>query len=313
MLKQSGNAIVWSYDGETLRAEPWGDASVRVRAVKMGKIGQAPDWALLPSENTEIDITETEYEGLKALCLKNGKISVIVQENGRVTILDRNGKKLLQEFVRDRTVRGTDFSALMISAREFMPNPGGGYALKVRFESDPEEKIYGMGQYQQETFNLKGAVLELAQRNAQVSVPFYVSSLGYGFLWNNPAIGEVTFSTNKTQWTACSTEQMDYWVTAGDTPEEIMAQYARATGFPSEMPDFATGFWQCKCRYQTQEELLSVARAYKRRGLPLSVIIIDFFHWPNQGVWDFDKTYWPDPKGMADELRAMGVKLFVSV
>ena len=158
MLKQSGNAIVWSYDGETLRAEPWGDASVRVRAVKMGKIGQAPDWALLSSENTEIDITETEYEGLKALCLKNGKISVIVQENGRVTILDRNGKKLLQEFVRDRTVRGTDFSALMISAREFMPNPGGGYALKVRFESDPEEKIYGMGQYQQETFNLKGAV-----------------------------------------------------------------------------------------------------------------------------------------------------------
>ena len=313
MLKQSGNAIVWSYDGETLRAEPWGDASVRVRAVKMGKIGQAPDWALLPSENTEIDITETEYEGLKALCLKNGKISVIVQENGRVTILDRNGKKLLQEFVRDRTVRGTDFSALMISAREFMPNPGGGYALKVRFESDPEEKIYGMGQYQQETFNLKGAVLELAQRNAQVSVPFYVSSLGYGFLWNNPAIGEVTLGTNKTQWTACSTEQMDYWVTAGDTPEEIMAQYARTTGFPSEMPDFATGFWQCKCRYQTQEELLSVAREYKRRGLPLSVIIIDFFHWPNQGVWDFDKTYWPDPKGMADELRAMGVKLFVSV
>ena len=70
---------------------------------------------------------------------------------------------------------------------------------------------------------------------------------------------------------------------------------------------------RCKCRYQTQEELLSVAREYKRRGLPLSVIIIDFFHWPNQGVWDFDKTYWPDPKGMADELRAMGVKLFVSV
>ena len=136
MLKQSGNAIVWSYDGETLRAEPWGDASVRVRAVKMGKIGQAPDWALLPSENTEIDITETEYEGLKALCLKNGKISVIVQENGRVTILDRNGKKLLQEFVRDRTVRGTDFSALMISAREFMPNPGGGYALKVLGPAD---------------------------------------------------------------------------------------------------------------------------------------------------------------------------------
>lgn len=99
-----------------------------------------------------------------------------------------------------------------------------------------------MGQYQQETFNLKGAVLELAQRNAQVSVPFYVSSLGYGFLWNNPAIGEVTFGTNKTQWTACSTEQMDYWVTAGDTPEEIMAQYARTTASRARCPTLRRAF-----------------------------------------------------------------------
>ena len=51
-----------------------------------------------------------------------------------------------------------------------------------------------MGQYQQSYLDLKNTVLELAQRNSQVSIPFYVSSLGYGFLWNNPGIGEVSFA-----------------------------------------------------------------------------------------------------------------------
>jgi alpha-D-xyloside xylohydrolase len=73
------------------------------------------------------------------------------------------------------------------------------------------------------------------------------------------------------------------------------------------------GFWQCKLRYQTQEELLNVAREYKRRGVPLSVIVIDFFHWTMQGEWKFDKRYWPDPQAMVDELSSMGVKLMISV
>ena len=79
------------------------------------------------------------------------------------------------------------------------------------------------------------------------------------------------------------------------------------------MPDFAMGFWQCKLRYQTQEELLAVAREYKRRGLPISVIVVDFFHWPTQGDWRFDPTYWPDPEAMIAELKGMGIELMVSV
>ena len=75
------------------------------------------------------------------------------------------------------------------------------------------------------------------------------------------------------------------------------------------MPPWAAGFWQCKLRYRSQEELLSVARGYKKRGLPLSVIVIDFFHWPMLGEFCFDEKYWPDPQAMVDELRSMGVEL----
>ncbi len=85
------------------------------------------------------------------------------------------------------------------------------------------------------------------------------------------------------------------------------------TGSVPMMPEYAMGFWQCKLRYQTQEELLHVAREYKRRGLPISVIVVDFFHWPKQGEWKFDPTYWPDPDGMIRELKEMGIELMVSI
>src|SRR5450759_3062714 len=92
------------------------------------------------------------------------------------------------------------------------------------------DRIYGMGQYQQPYLNIKGCTLELAHRNSQASVPFMISSLGYGFLWNNPAIGKVIFGKNITEWRAESTKGLDYWITAGDTPADIEESYANVTG-----------------------------------------------------------------------------------
>ena len=313
MLRVEDQRIIYEYDGESMWLEPWGKNSLRVRAAKLRPIDESMAWALLPRKETQAKAEVGEWEGEPAAFMENGSICARVQKNGRITITDRDGKVLLQEFVRNRSVKGTNFSPMMLSGREFLPMRGPDRAITVRFESDPEEKLYGMGQYQQELLNLKGAVLELAHRNSQVSIPFVLSDKNYGFFWNNPAVGTASFGTNRTEWKAESAPQVDYWVTAGENPRQIMHQYAVATGMPSMMPDFAMGFWQCKMRYRTQEELLNVAREYKRRKLPISVIIIDFFHWPNQGVWDFDERYWPDPVAMVKELEEMGIKLFVSV
>ncbi len=96
--------------------------------------------------------------------------------------------------------------------------------------------------------------------------------------------------------------QIDYWFTAGPTPAQILARYADATGHVPELPEWASGFWQSKLRYRTQEELLAVAREYHRRGLPLSVIVADFFHWTAMGDYRFDPAEWPDPAAMVAEL-----------
>jgi alpha-D-xyloside xylohydrolase len=303
------NKLIYHYDAEEVWIEPWGENSLRVRACKMPQM-PLEDWALLPAKTCKPKISI----GNRMAEIINGKIRATITDAGILTFYNQNGKVLLEEYIRNRRDNNADYwSSLEIESREFKPIIGGDYELKVRFESNPEEKIFGMGQYQQPYLNLKGTDLELAHRNSQVSVPFALSSLGYGFLWNNPAIGRVTFGKNLTTWQAYSTKKMDYWITAGDTPAEIENAYSAVTGRVPMMPEYAMGFWQCKLRYQTQEELLAVAREYKKRGLPISVIVIDFFHWPLQGDWCFDRRYWPDPDAMIRELEEMGITLMVSI
>ena len=155
--------------------------------------------------------------------------------------------------------------------------------FEVLFDARDGERFYGLGQHQHGLLDQKGAVIELVQRNTEVSIPFLLSSRGYGFLWNNPAIGRVELGDNGTRWVADSARQIDYWITAGDQPADDPRRYADATGHAPMLPEWASGFWQCKLRYRTQEELLEVAREYKRRGLPLSVIVFDYFHWTHHG------------------------------
>ncbi|KAK4128074.1 glycoside hydrolase family 31 protein [Parathielavia appendiculata] len=314
MLSQQDTKLVYTYDAEKLWIEPWGDNALRIRATK-SRTMPSEDWALITpaAPTTQPQITVSRDSAF----LTNGKIKAVVSARGKLTIHNAvTGALLLEEYARNRRdVRDPKCSALEVEAREFRPVPGGSdYHLTMRFESvDPDEKLFGMGQYQQPLFDLKGADLELAQRNSQASVPFLLSSRGYGLLWNNPAVGRAVLGKNVMSFEAYSTGVLDYWVVAGDAPAEIVERYADATGKVPMMPDYGLGFWQCKLRYQTQEELLGVAREYKRRGLPLDLIVIDFFHWPLQGDWKFDETYWPDPDAMVQELKEMGIELMVSI
>ncbi len=293
--------------GEKLCIEPWGENSLRVRATRESAFS-GKDWALLPppAASCTIDITPE-----KAI-IRNGKLTAEVLQNGKLSFFNQRRDLLLEEYVRNRENLCEYCSPLNIPARELKPILGG-WQLTARFEARDDERIFGMGQYQHGYLNQKGCTLELAQRNTQASVPFALSSLGYGLLWNNPAVGTATFGKNKTEWFAQYTGELDYWLTAGDTPAEIVHSYANATGKPPMMPDYGMGFWQCKLRYQTQQELLEVAREHKRRGLPIDVIVIDFFHWTNHGDWKFDPIYWPDPEAMVKELRGLGIELMVSV
>ena len=329
-IYQEENKLVIAQGKSAVWVEPWGRNSIRVRMTAEPKMDQN-DWALTEKPERiepeisfeEIDVTDPWYRGEEwskyhqkgiQATLKNGKITVKVSHEGWLSFYNQRGELLTEEYWRNRNRINRYCVPLRVDARELKPIQGtDDYELTARFEAFDDEMIFGMGQYQEKHMNKKGAVLELAHRNSQASVPFFVSSRGYGFFWNNPAIGTATFGTNKTEWYARSSRKLDYFITAGDTPAEIEEQYSLATGRTPMMPEYGLGYWQCKLRYRNQEELLAVAREHKRRGLPMDAIVIDFFHWTMQGDFKFEPLDWPDPEAMVKELKELGIETVVSV
>ncbi|MBQ8160185.1 MAG: family 31 glucosidase [Clostridia bacterium] len=329
-VTREGKRLIITSGASTLWIDPWGRDSVRVRMTMESEM-DPHDWALTEKvEDTtpvitfrEVDTTDPWYRGDEyskyhqtgtEVTYTSGKLTVRINPEGWLSYFNQRGELLLEEYWRNRNRINRYSTSLRIPARELKPIPGtSDFSLSARFEAQEGEMIFGMGQYQDGQLNKKGCVLELCHRNSQASVPFYLSSRGYGFFWNNPAIGQCVFGENRTEWTARSTKKMDYFVTCGDTPADIERNYSAATGRTPMMPEYGLGYWQCKLRYRTQEELLSVARKHKALGLPMDAIVVDFFHWTRQGDFRFEPLDWPDPEAMVKELREMGIETVVSV
>ena len=219
--------------------EPWGENSLRVRMTAEAKMDEH-DWALVEHVKAceaqitfeKVDVTDPWYKeecykqyhqkGTQAT-ITNGKITAKVSHEGWISYYNQKGELLTEEYWRNRNRLNRYCVPLRIDARELKPIQGStDFSLVARFEAFDDEKIYGMGQYQEKHLNKKGATLELAHRNSQASVPFMISNRGYGFLWNNPAIGSATFGTNKTEWYAKSTKKLDYFITAGDILPSVL-------------------------------------------------------------------------------------------
>ena len=313
MFLQDGNALVFKKGGEIVRIESWGKNALRLRATKNNDF-TGNLWALCPKDELPADQTDAKIEITEnRAIIKNGSTSMSVSSEGIITYY-KNDEFLMREYFSN--YGGTENNAVSCFKRvnrEYKPYLNGDYKLTLRFEPIEGEKIYGMGVYQNPYIELKGTTLELAQRNAQTSIPFEVSNKGYGLLWNNPAVGHVTFGKNMTEWSADASREFDLWITTDESPKAIIENYTAVVGRAPEIDEDLLGLWQCKLRYRTQDEVLTVARKYQELGIKIDVLVIDFFHWTLQGEWKFDKEYWPDVKAMVDELHSYGIKIMVSV
>ncbi|MBN1427925.1 MAG: glycoside hydrolase family 31 protein [Anaerolineae bacterium] len=301
---REGNVLVWQENQHKVWIQPWGHNGLRVQANLAGKRLDLPHALLEAKAAADSDVAITI--GDNEASIRCGALQARISRRGWILYSNTlSGQIYLQE---------KEVSAYhMPPSRHFKPRDGRLFQIEAWFEAQEGERLYGLGQHQHGRLDQKGCVIELHQRNTEVAIPFLVSSRKYGFLWNNPSIGRVELGCNATRWVAEGSQQLDYYVVCGDTYAEILEHYAGVTGHTPSLPEWASGFWQSRLRYETQEELLQVAREYKQRGLPLSVIVSDFFNWSHMGDWRFDPHCWPDPAAMVDELKKMGVRLMVSI
>ena len=308
MIQIVDSKLCFSLRGERLVVEPWGKNAFRVRATRKNKLS---DRVGALGEDVINDGVSASFDGSVAE-ITNGKIKATLDSYGKLAFYSGD-KKILEEFYRIKTVPTTHINSLHLAARDYKGISRGAWEIDLRFESNDGEKLFGMGQYQQPHLDLAGCSLELVQRNGQITVPFVLSSLGYGFLWNTSATGKVTFGKNMTEWHFNMEDEIDYYICVGDTPAEILETYTSVVGRAPEMPVDLLGLWQSKLRYASEAEVLAVAEEYKKRGVPLDVLVIDYIHWKKFGDWKFDSDCFPNPKEMSEKLLSMGIKPMVSV
>lgn len=221
------------------------------------------------------------------------------------------------------SVRGADGAQLTrMTGWEMVPVTVNGektFKVGASFDAPTDEHYYGLGQNQEGALDLKGRQIDCAHNydapaGETVCVPFMVTNKGYGIVWDNPSRTLVWPGLhNSTRWQSQVGERVSFFVITGKTTDELYAGYAKLTGATPLPPKAAFGLIQSKARYESQQELLGIADGYRQRGLPLDVMVLDWFYWSRMGQLDIDRTYFPDPKGMNDKLKAMGMRSIVSV
>ncbi len=200
--------------------------------------------------------------------------------------------------------------------RSITPTVTDGQAVKqasVWFALMPQERLYGLGQHQSGILNQRNLQVVLSQDNTNISIPFFISSKGYGVLWNS---GSVTDWNNRFRQVLAirsnDADAVDYYYIAGPSFDKIIAGYRRLTGAAPLFPRWAYGFWQSKLAYASAEQLLGVAAKYRALHIPLDNVVLDAGWETGFGSREFNQAY-PDPKSMVQKLHDEHVQLMVSI
>ena len=116
-------------------------------------------------------------------------------------------------------------------------------------------------------------------------------------------------------WWGEMQDAIDYYFIYGDDMDDVISGYRTLTGKSPVMPKWAMGYWQSREKYNTSDEVLSTLAEFRRRGIPIDNIVIDWLHWKQDswGSHEFDRERFPDPKGMVDSIHAMNGRVMISV
>lgn len=298
-IQQQPDGVLFTMKTGALKLQVCNDSIIRVRYSRTPSLPMLPEYVVTKADWPEAKWTTQTAD--TSVTLTTSRLNVMVtRPDGAIAYSDVDGSQLVQESSRKLTparVNGED----TYHAESFINIYGS------------HEALYGLGQHQAGVWNYRGESVDISQDNTNIAVPLLVSSRGYGIFWNNASHSR--FNNRFANYLYISSEVadvIDYYFIYGPDLDKIVAGYRELTGQAPLYGKWAYGFWQCKNRYRSQEEILGVARKYRKLHLPVDNIVQDWFWWNHKGEHVFNKNY-PDPKGMVDELHKENFHLMISV
>ncbi|WP_026527408.1 glycoside hydrolase family 31 protein [Butyrivibrio sp. VCD2006] len=296
----------------------------------------APDYLEAePQAEAGNKICESSTQSIKEIWIKTSEGSVCVsQVSGAITFYDATGAVLLKERSFEprqleqislyRTVESGATQVEEIVTADGVKKKikaadreeyASAYKTRTYFEFDEDELLVGFGQGERGEWSLRNSTRYVHQANRKIGIPMMVSAKNYGILLSTNSLCMFSESDDEAFIQTEADYYLDYYFLFGSDLFSVIKNYRRLTGKAAMLPQWAYGYIQSKERYKSQEEILETAGEFKKRGIGIDCLVLDWMSWRDNewGQKSFDEKRFPDPKKMTDELHRMGIRFMMSI
>lgn len=326
------HTFTYAHKGITTRIAALGDGLIRVTRTRREAFLERVSPVVVCTEQAEGTLEESAEE----LTFRTALLTLRVnRRTGAIRFCDAGGTLLLREPDRrphllaekavylhqydadGRVTEGMSVDGVRARAEAAeVREDRRAYECRQNFVFAADEGLYGLGSHEEGYGNLRGRSQLLYQHNMKAVVPVVASTKGYGLLFDMGCLMAFHDDAQGSYlWADCADELDWYFLYGGGSYGGLMRQYRRLTGETPMLPRYALGYVQSKERYVDAAELLAVADEYRRREIPLDMVVLDWQSWP-EGQWGykrFDEGRFPDPAGMTTALHARHVRFMISI
>ncbi len=286
----------------TLSVQLCTDSLVHVRFRTANGMDHPQPW-IVTTEWPPVAFEVAADDGHNVVITTNRLHIIAKRDSASLNFEDANGKPLVRE---SASPTPRDLTPAVVSGDNT-------FRASAYFDLMQDEVLYGLGQHQSGLLNQRGIDLLLMQDNTNISIPFVLSSRGYGLLWNTASMGRYeNHFEQKLALRAEMADSVDYYFVYGPQFDRIISSYRTLTGTAPMLPLWAYGFWQSRLQYRTQQEMLDVAAKDRQLGIPLDNLVLDFDWMVGMGSQQFTSKF-PEPTSMFRRLREMHVHTMISV
>lgn len=265
-----------------------------VRVIKYPS-AQMPDKKSYPIIKTPEKINIVYKRNGDKIQMKTENMLVTLHSStGKVTYQTLQGNTLLSE-----KELGTNFTPRKDVTRD-------AFTVSQAFALQPEEAIYGLGQRQSGAMNHRNQQVHLSNGNTNICIPYFTSEKGYGVYWDNPGISQFSDTPYETSFSSQVGECADYYFMYEDgTQDGVIACIRNLTGNAPMFPLWTMGYWQCRERYKSPDELCEVLDKYRELKVPLDGIVQDWQYWGCDSNWNAMKFMNPRYINKLDDKEAL--------
>ena len=275
------------------------------------RVVKYPSDARPPAKKSYV-VTLTPQADLKVALKESGAKTTLTSSALTVTIDKRTG--LVQFLAKGKNL-------LKEKSYGFEPRTSGpdkgSFRTTIVYQLDKDEPIYGLGAIQDGKMNRRNSTHRMMEQSNLQDYQYVIQSLkGWGLFWDNYSRADFIDNAEGMTFSAEVGDEIDYYFMLGAAGDELNAQMRTLSGKVPMFPLWTFGYWQCRERYKTPEELLEVVHWHRANGVPLDGIIQDWQYWGNNYLWnamDFLGEPYHRGKEMVEEVHRQNAHLMISI